>query len=258
MNKAKIMLNGRSKAGMLGGIIIIIGFTLFVRAEAATDVPAALHAAIQQRETESAGYTVFDRERTQSIQFPGHSETKVLEVSKARRGTEVLSIVVRKLTKNGAEVSADELTSFKAELNKSPIPETAYELPIGQDREADFTYTASQHCAKCEEGVEQIDFRAKARGENNADGSIFVDTIANHIVRIDYAPVILPKPASQATCTMRFGAVLPGLWDIVGDEQHFSGRQFFMLGRVDFISHFEHYRRVKSEADARDALTQAN
>jgi hypothetical protein len=251
------MLNGRSRAAVIAGILIVVP-SLFARAIGASDIPSDLHAAIQQRETEAAGFTVFDRQRTQSIQFPGHSETKILEISKARHGTEVFDVVVRKMTKNGEAVSADELASFQAVLNKSPILETAYELPIGQDREADFTYTGPQHCADCEEAVVQFDFRAKERGENNADGSIFVDTKTHHIVRITYAPVILPKPASQSTCTMQFGAVLPGLWDIVRDEQHFSGRQFFMLGRVDFVSHFEHYRRVKSEAGAREALTHAS
>ena len=220
----------------------------------AENVPVELRAAVSAYATESQGYLVYDRHRTQSLTYPGHSEMSETTSMRLRTGTRVLAVRIKAGDNNGVPLDAAAIAKQQAQNASGPWPEAGYDLPLQTESVGDFTY-ATQACAACEPGVIAIGFRANKRGEQSADGTIFLLPELHRIVKVDFVPVRLPKPSTQGACTLRFGDVGSGLWQITRTEMHFSGRQLFVLGHYDILIAQDHYRRYDTEREARADLS---
>jgi hypothetical protein len=222
-------------------------------ARSAEGVPAELKAAVGGYEAESHGYLVYDRRRTQGLTYPGHSDVSEVTSARLRAGTRVLAVRIRAGTNNGTPLDAAAIAKLQSQTNAGPWSEAGYDLPLQPESLGEFSYTA-RACDACEPGIMAIAFRSNARGAQGADGTIYLRTATPRIMKIDFVPVLLPKPATQGACTLHFGDAGSGLWQVRRTEMHFSGRQFLMLGRYDIVISEEHYRRYETERDARADL----
>jgi hypothetical protein len=153
--------------------LAVVFLTSAVRA--AENVPVELKAAVSAYAAESQGYLVYDRQRTQSLTYPGHSETSETMSMRLRTGTRVLAVRIKASNNNGVPLDAAAIAKQQAQNMSGPWSEAGYDLPLQMESLGDFTY-GTQACAACEPGVIAISFRANKRGEQSADGTLFLFT----------------------------------------------------------------------------------
>jgi hypothetical protein len=71
---------------------------------------------------------------------------------------------------------------------------------------------------------------------------------------MDFRPSVLPARADSGAIVMRFGQVLPDLWDVAETTQHYTGHVLFMHGGADVDQVYSAYQRFATLPDGLAAL----
>jgi hypothetical protein len=164
------------------------------------------------------------------------------------RRVEKLSLLVRV---NGKLVAVRAQGGKQAETRDEAEP---YVLPLDPETLPEYRF-APAACDGCAQGTLAVAFTSLQRDADHADGAMIVDTKASRIERLSFHPAVLPHGADSGTIDMRFGQVLPDLWDVVTVEEHYTGHVLFMHGWAEIHRADASYRRFASAADALSAAS---
>ena len=222
---------------------------VMLRGAVAAQAPTALIAAVHARENQS-GFLLCERVRRQEIKYPGHDEIDEAISSRVVNGTHVVAARLHRFVQSGKDVSAAELAAAQAQIDKKLPTELPYVLPAQSDRLAEFSYDQPVRAGK----TIAIAFHSLRRDSDHADGTIYIAAESAQIEKIEYVANIPPKPANTASGTVTFAEVVPGVWELVRDEQHLSGKQFFITGTAEITVTHSHYRKFSSLSAAEKAL----
>ena len=162
------------------------------------------------------------------------------------RRVEKLSLLVRV---NGKLVGIRAQGGKHAETRDEADP---YVLPLDPETLPEYRF-APAACDDCATGTIAVAFTSLQRDADHADGVMVVDAKASRIERLSFHPAVLPHDADSGTIEMRFGQVLPDLWDVVSVDERYTGHVLFMRGWAEIHRTDASYRRYAGAADALSA-----
>lgn len=214
--------------------------------------PVALRNAVKTLAAERHGITAFHRRYASDQRAPGHDQHVDVDSARVRQDGRVLAVKLYRRAVDGIAVSADELAKAQATADKTQ-PDDGYHLPITEDGVAEYRFGAPAACAGCDSGVVAIPFTSLKRDEDHADGVVYVDERARHLVRLVFKPSVW-KQVDSGDITVTFGAALPDLWDIVSVKQRYGGHRMFVHWTFETTATHSGFRRFDSVDQARAAL----
>jgi hypothetical protein len=234
-------------------LIAALGATAAPRADATEVVTET----VRELAAERHGLTAFRFHYDYHEYGPAHNKTLVENSMHLRNDGTLVKVRLLNRTSNGAAASHDELAKQQAELDKR-LPDEDYRLPLTTDALGEYRFSYAQMpCTACPEGSVLIAFVSRVRDDGHGDGTMTIDAATNHVMRLDFHPSVLPARADSGAIVMRFGQVLPDLWDVVETTQHYTGHFLFMHGGADVDQIYNGYQRFPTLADGLAALAAA-
>ena len=241
----------------LAALAVTIGLAASPAAASAPAAPGAdpsdaLIDAVRTLASERQGVTAFHRDVAAHQRAPGHDASLDVHAGLLRDGDVVVAVRIYSQTANGAAASPDDLAKAQTAADKNQAND-AYSFPLREDTLPDYRI-AGATCGGCAPGELAFAFTSLKRDESHGDGTVVIDPATHHIVRVDFVPTVLPKYVDRASVTVRFGQVLPGLWDVVEMQQHYQGHVYLIHGGADITTSLTNYRRFASRDEGLKAL----
>jgi hypothetical protein len=213
--------------------------------------------AVRELAAERRGVTAFLFHYDYHEYGPAHNKTLVENSMRLRSDGTLVHVRLLSSISNGTAASRDQIAKQQTNLDKHP-PDEDYRLPLTVDALRDYRFSYAQvPCARCPEGSVSISFVSKDRDVDHADGTMALDPVTHHILRLEFHPSALPARADSGAIVMRFGQVLPDLWDVSETTQHYTGHMLFMHGGADVDEVYSAYRRFPTLSDGLAALAAA-
>jgi hypothetical protein len=231
-------------------------------AQSATAAPQAGAAdaaaeAVRELAAERHGVTSFRFHYDYNEYGPAHKKTLVENSIELRNDGTLVKVRLLSRTSNGLAASSEELAKAQADLDKH-LPDEDYRLPLTRDMLGEYRFSYAQTpCAGCPVGSVVIAFVSRVRDDGHGDGTMAIDPVSHHVLRLDFHPSVLPARADSGAIAMRFGQVLPDLWDIVETTQHYTGHFLFMHGGADVDQIYTAYERFPTLSEGLAAVTSA-
>ncbi|MBV8147452.1 MAG: hypothetical protein JO092_00005 [Candidatus Eremiobacteraeota bacterium] len=232
--------------------------TLSASAAPQADAAAIVTEAMRELAAERRGVTAFRLRYDYREYGPAHRKTLVEDSMHLRNEGALVKVRLLSRTSNGAAASRDELAKQQAELDKR-LPDEDYRLPLTLDALNEYRFSYAQApCDRCPQGSVAIAFVSRVRDDGHGDGTLEVEPASHHVLRLDFHPSVLPSRADSGAIVMRFGPVLPDLWDVVETTQHYTGHVLFMHGGADVDQVYSAYKRFATLSDGLTALAAAS
>jgi len=149
-----------------------------------------------------------------------------------------------KLTQNGREASTADSEAVKQRLQSSTAG-WGFSVPFDARHFSEYHYVLA--------GANTVRFTGVSRDVHHGDGSFSVNA-AGDVVRMVYAPSVLPDHATSGTITTERAEVLPSFWATTIETQHYDGRYGPFRGTGDIVSRESHFVRFASRSAALSAL----
>lgn len=240
------------------GVVFTVAATIVPALSAGSQTPADIvRNAAQQLETERHGVIVFHHLYSYEEHGPGHNKTIVTESLRLWNDGRLTAVKILSQVTNGKSASAQDLAKLQADTDKSP-PSDEYRLPLDAGALQEYRFdVASTPCTDCPANTTAIQFTSLVRDANHADGTIFIDASSHQIVRLDFHPSALPPHADSGTISIRFGRVLPDLWDVEDTREHYTGHMLFIHGWADIAETDSDYRRLGTLDEGKQVLSVA-
>ena len=221
-------------------------------APAAETIPPPVLKALQAYSAQFEGIVAFDRRYASRIKYPGHDEQRQVESSRVRDGNKIVAVKLHRMTINRNASSAADIAKEQAIAEKALPYEGAQEFPL-DGLLAGTRYGSSLPCP-CGHDILIFPFHARIKDENHANGTLYVDVANGRLVKAEFTPAVLPKPATGGVTTILFGSAGAGLWDILQIDEHFSGKELFLKGTFEATIVHDHYRRRASLDEAKKMI----
>ena len=220
----------------------------------AGDPAATVAGAVRTLSAQRHGIIAFDVLYAYREHGPGHNTSREVDEIRLRNDGRLIALRILREVKDGKATAQSELAKEQAAANEH-LPGDDYRLPVTAEALADYRFTTAP-CAPCSPGVEAIAFTSLKRDDDHGDGMVFVDTALRHITRLTFAPSVLPNHVDSAAIVMLFGQVLPDLWDLENETQHYDGHVLFIHGGAEVTRTYGSYRRFATLEQGTAALRQ--
>lgn len=241
----------QAKRGLL--CFALAACALITAAPAAEDKPPSVLHALQAYSAQFDGTVVFERRYASRLKYPGHDEHRVLESTRVREGKKIVAVRLHTMTIDDSASSAADIAKEQHIAEKALPYEGAQEFPLGGLLSGTH-YESSLPCTTCGADVVIFPFRALVKDVHHANGTLYVDLANSRIIKAEFSPVVMPKPATEGKTIITFGNAAPGMWDIVQIDQRYSGRQMLIKGTFEALIVHDHYRKYPSLEEAKKAL----
>jgi hypothetical protein len=215
----------------------------------AADAPDIVVRAVHAREVQP-GFIMFERDSRRELKYPGHDDVTDVKSTRIIGGVKVHAAKLRRRIEGDKELSAAELAKLQQQIDKKPASELACIVPASSASLSEFTFEPP----KANGDVTSIAFRSTQRDEQHCDGTMTINTAAARIVRIDYVPSVYPQFMTGGSGVMSFAEVLPGTWEMVREEMHYTGKQGPITGTYDLVVSNSRFRRFATLGEAQRAL----
>lgn len=219
---------------------------------ATSDPTATLVQTVGVLTAERAGFVGFRRRVASTEWGPGRNISIETDSGWLRSNGNVVAIRFYDRTKDGALASPSQLAKLQAEADKN-LPGDDYTLPLVRAAIADYQF-ATTACAACPAGQTAIAFTSRKRDGDHGDGTMILEAATHRVVRLEFVPSVLPPHVDRATIVMKFGRVLPDLWDLITVKQHYSGHMLLFRGGEDIVTGFSDYHRFRTKEEGTHAL----
>jgi hypothetical protein len=222
------------------------------------DPTSVVRAAVQVLKTERQGVIAFHHVYNFQEHGPGHNKTEVNESLRLSNDGQLVAVRILREVSNGNVADAQALAKLQSDADKNP-PTDDYRLPLSDEALQEYRFQVpATPCADCPAGSTAIQFTSVKRDTDHADGTIVIDNASHHVLQLDFQPSVLPAHTDTGVISIRFGRVLPDLWDIVQTHEHYTGHMLFIHGWGDVVETDGEYRRFKTLDEGRQALAQAS
>jgi hypothetical protein len=109
-------------------------------------------------------------------------------------------------------------------------------------------------CSNCSLGTSIVSFTSDIHDNQHGAGTLWIDNITAHVVKVTFTPNKLPPHATSGTVTETCTEVMPGFWYVTETEAAYKGRILLLTGSATFTATFDHFRRFDTVSVANDAL----
>jgi hypothetical protein len=222
------------------------------------DPTSVVRAAVQVLNAERQGVLAFRHVYNFQEHGPGHNKTEMDESLRLSNDGQLVAVRILRQVSNGNSAGPQELAKLQSDADKN-LPTDDYRLPLSAQALQEYRFQVpATPCADCPAGSTAIQFTSLKRDTNHADGTIVIDAASHHVLQLDFQPSVLPAHTDTGVISIRFGRVLPDLWDIVQTHEHYTGHLLFIHGWGDVVETDSDYRRFKTLEEGQQALTQAS
>ena len=160
------------------------------------------------------------------------------------------------IVRDGHPFSATQIAQRNDQTNKDWAQgKVFFKEPYDPHYISDYTFGQPQMtCPSCAPGTLGVSFTSSIRDAQHGSGVMYIDRRKPHVVKLTYAPNVLPPHATSGTITEWSGPALPDLWYVVRIDEIYRGHAFVFSGTGTFTGIFDHVRRLPSLAAGESAL----
>ncbi len=209
---------------------------------------------------------VFAKETRGVIGFERHFETRIhagpVIHTELSDGAFIMSdgaymkLKYERIVQDGNFWSRAKLDERTAQTNaKWGDSQIQFKEPYDHRYLGDYKFVQSATCGGCPAGAVSVDFTSEVRDAQHGDGTMLIDRLSGHVLKLSYTPNKMPHYATSGTVTETGGVALPDLWYPIRIEEGFRGHAFLLSGKATFGGTFDHFRRFDSAQAALDALS---
>ena len=202
---------------------------------------AIVAGAVRTLETQRHGIIAFAQHYTYEEHGPGHNTSRQVDDRRLSENGRLVAVHIVREASNGQPESTEQVAKDQAADDRQ-LPEEDYRLPVGREALAEYRFSPAA-CSQCGPDQRAIAFTSIQRDDQHGDGTMIVDVAARHIVQLSFAPSVMPAHVDSASIVVRFGQVLPDLWDVVEYRGRYNGHMLFIHGWAQVVRVYSDYRR---------------
>ncbi|MGH7715921.1 MAG: hypothetical protein ACREML_07980 [Vulcanimicrobiaceae bacterium] len=159
-----------------------------------------------------------------------------------------------RVVEDGKDFSTEQLSDREKQASQGwSSGRVFFKEPYDRRFAVDYTFAATP-CADCGPGMIAMKFASEKHDAQHGAGTMWIDTSSLRVVKLTYAPYVLPPHASTGTVTETSGQALPNLWYVVKIDESYQGHVLLLHGSGTFIGVFDHFARFGSVAEGASAV----
>ena len=159
-----------------------------------------------------------------------------------------------KIARDGKTFTPQQIADRDAQTNKGwAAGKIFFKEPYDARFFEDYQFTAASPC-NCGSNTIAIAFSSSRRDDQHGSGMMWIDATDNHVVKLTYAPYVLPPHATSGTVTETTAEVLPNLWYVVRIDETYQGHAWLLHGTGTFTAVIDHFQRFSTVADGESAI----
>lgn len=208
------------------------------------DVPAIVMRAAEHAARDHQGIVGYRLRQTTELhaaRFYNRSDN--FEMAVVFDGDTLVNVRILRYTENGRDASEGEKAKIQAQLEQRK-PGSGFAVPFDARHFSEYRYVQNGTAVR---------FISLARDDRHGDGEFAVNARGD-VIRMAYAPDVLPKYATSASVIDDRAEVLPSFWATVREVQHYEGHYGPFRGYGEIVTQESHFVRFANRADAIAAL----
>lgn len=159
-----------------------------------------------------------------------------------------------RVVEDGKQFSAAQLSDREKQASRGwSTGKVFFKEPYDRRFAGDYTFTETA-CADCAPDTTAITFASEKHDAQHGAGTMWIETPSDRVVKLTYAPYVLPPHATAGTITETSGQALPNLWYVVKIDESYQGHMFLLHGSGSFTGLFDHFARFGSVAEGVSAV----
>lgn len=225
------------------------------RADDAANAPPIVQRVIASYETNVRGVIGMQRHFSTLIDAGVVKHTEVSESGILFKDGVFEGVHYYRVVEDGKEFSAAELSDRdKQTVDGWSAGKVFFKEPYDRRFAADYTFALVSPCADCAAGTVAVKFESAIHDTQHGSGTMWIETAAARVIKLQYSPYVYPPHASSGTVTETSGAALPNLWYVVRIDQVFAGQMLLLRGTATFTGLFDHFERFGTAAAGASAV----
>jgi hypothetical protein len=159
-----------------------------------------------------------------------------------------------RVIEDGKEFSASQLAERDQQALQGWFAgKVFFKEPYDRRFAGDYTF-ASTACPDCVPGTVAVTFESQTHDEQHGAGTMWIQTSNERVLKLTYAPYVLPPHATSGSITETSGQATPDLWYVVKIDETYQGRMLLLHGSGTFTGVFDHFTRFGSVAEGANAV----
>lgn len=160
-----------------------------------------------------------------------------------------------RVLEDGKEFSATQLSQRDKQAAEGwSAGKVFFKEPYDRRFAPDYSFGVVWPCADCATGIVAVKFESTQRDAQHGAGTMWIETASDRVVKLTYAPYVLPPHATSGTVTETSGVALANLWYVIRIDETYQGRMLMFHGSGTFTGLFDHFERFGSLAEGANAL----
>ena len=218
-------------------------------------VPSIVLRASAIFDTQMRGVVGMQRHFTTQISAGPLTHNEQSESGQVMLDGRFVKIAYYHIERDGHTLSTSQIQQRNDETNANwSAGKVFFKEPYDSRYMSEYSFAPQAACAACSAGTLAVSFASAIHDSQHGSGVMYVDSTSAHVVKLIYAPYVLPPHASSGSVTETGGQALPDLWCVVRIDETYEGHALMIRGSGTFVGAFDNFRRFPSVSAAETAL----